>query len=56
MREAIELYDKVKLKSGETAYIVEILGNGDSFVADVEKTDGTDTAFITLEQIEKIIK
>jgi hypothetical protein len=53
---SIQLFDSVKLKSGETAFIVEILGNGKSFVADIEKADGTDTEFITFEQIESIIE
>ena len=52
----IKLYDKVKLKSGEVATIVEILDNSKAFVADIEKADGTDTEFITFEQIESIIE
>lgn len=51
----IKLYDKVKLKSGEVATIVEILDNSKAFVADIEKKDGTDTEFIYAEEIEKII-
>lgn len=55
MIKSIQLYDIVRLKSGEEATIVEILGDGKAFVADVEKPDGTDTNFIELEQIESII-
>lgn len=51
----IKLYDKVKLKSGEVATIVEILDKSEAFVADIEKKDGTDTDFIYSEQIEKVI-
>lgn len=55
MTESIKLYDKVRLKSGEEAAIVEILGNGKSFVADIESADGTDTEFVKPEQIESVI-
>lgn len=49
-----ELYDKVLLKSGETAYIVEVYGNGEAYEMDIDKDEGrivTDTVWP--EQIEK---
>ncbi|MFM1534387.1 hypothetical protein ABGF38_04155 [Helcococcus ovis] len=43
----IKQYDKVLLKSGEFAYIVEILEKDKAYVADIEKEDGeTSTEFI----------
>lgn len=49
-----ELFDKVLLKSGETAYIVEIYNDGEAYEMDIDKADGkivTDTVWP--EQIEK---
>lgn len=46
-------YDKVLLITGETAFIVEVFGNGDAFVADIEKSSGTDTAFIYKKDIKQ---
>lgn len=49
-----ELYDKVLLKSGETAYIVEIYNGGEAYEMDINKDNGkivTDTVWP--EQIEK---
>ena len=42
----IEMFDKVLLKTGETAYIVEIYEQGVAYEADIDKVDGiveTDT-------------
>lgn len=42
----IKLYDKVRLKSGETASIVEIYEAGVAYEADIDRLDGrieTDT-------------
>lgn len=50
----IELYDKVKLKSGETAYIVEIYEQGVAYEADIEKKDGTETDTIKQQDIEYV--
>ena len=33
----INLYQKIKLKTGETAVVAEILGQGEAFLVDVEK-------------------
>lgn len=43
-----EMFDKVLLKSGETAYIVEIYNNGEAYEMDINKEDGsivTDTVW-----------
>ena len=42
----IELFDKIKLKNGKTAHIVEIYEQGIAYEADIDETDGeytTDT-------------
>lgn len=49
-----EMFDKVLLKSGETAYIVEIFNDGEAYEMDITKKDGrmvTDTVWP--DQIEK---
>jgi len=51
----VSLFDTVRLVSGETATIVEILGNEDSFVADIEKESGTDTEFVYPSQIKEVL-
>lgn len=48
------MFDKVLLKTGETAYIVEIYDGGEAYEMDIDKQDGkivTDTVFP--EQIER---
>ena len=52
----IDVYDKVILKTGEVAYIVEILGDGKCFVADIDYADGTSTDFIYPKDILQVIK
>lgn len=53
----IKEFDKVLLKGGETAYIVEILEQGEMYIGDIDKKDGeTDTDFIKQEQIEKVLR
>lgn len=52
----IKLYDRVLLKTGEEASIVEIYENGEAFEADIDSKDGktyTDTIFP--KDISKII-
>lgn len=52
----IELFDKVLLKSGETAFIVEIYKGGEAYEADIDKTDGsTETDTIWPEDIAKVL-
>ena len=53
----IKLFDKVLLKNGETAYIVEIYEQGVAYEADIDKIDGiinTDT--IKHDDIGRVIK
>ena len=52
----IEMFDKVLLKTGETAYIVDILKAGVAYVADIDKDDGdTETEIIEQEAIDRVI-
>ncbi len=53
----IKMFDKVLLKTGETAYIVEIYEQGVAYEADIDKTDGsikTDT--IWANDIERVLR
>lgn len=45
-------FDKVKLMNGETATIVEVLGNGKAFIVDIDKNGDWDTAFVYLDDIK----
>ncbi|MCI9517603.1 MAG: hypothetical protein HFI80_11670 [Lachnospiraceae bacterium] len=52
----IKMFDKVLLKDGRTAFIVEIYGQSGDYEADIEMPDGTiktDTIHIT--DIRKIL-
>ena len=51
----IKQYDKVLLKDGTTAYIVEIFDDGKAFVADIDRKDGTETDWVKPQDIEKIL-
>lgn len=52
----IKLYDKVRLKSGETASIVEIYEAGIAYEADIDRPDGSiDTDTIRQEDIAAIV-
>ncbi len=52
----IKLFDKVKLKDGRTASIVEIYEQGIAYEADIETEDGDfDTDTIKHEEIERIL-
>ena len=52
------MYDRVILKTGETAYIVEIYNNGEAYEADIDMPDGsiyTDTIWPKdIERVEKV--
>lgn len=41
MRVKYEMYEKVLLKSGDTAHIVEIYEDGRAYEMDIDKRDGT---------------
>ena len=52
----IKLYDKVRLKTGETASIVEIYESGVASEADIDRPDGSiDTDTIQQEDIVAIV-
>jgi len=52
----IKLYDKVRLKTGETASIVEIYEIGVAYEADIDRLDGSiDTDTIRQEDILAIV-
>lgn len=52
----IKQYDKVKLKSGYQAYIVEVLKKDIMYIGDIKKEKGYYTDFISIDEIEKVIK
>ena len=49
----LKLFDKVKLKTGEVAYIVDVLDH--SYVFDIERTSGIDTDFVYPNEIAEVI-
>ncbi len=49
----LKLFDKVLLKTGEVAYIVEVLKH--TYVCDIEKASGTDTEFVDPDDIAKVL-
>ena len=51
MNSMIELYEKYKLKDGRTGTVVEILGDGDACIFEVDKK-GFDDRVITIMQDE----
>ncbi len=51
----IKLYDRVKLKSGYEASVVEILEENKIYICDIDKQNDTFTDFVTYEEIDQII-
>lgn len=51
----IEQYNRVLLKDGNEASIVEILEENKFFIADIDKNNDTYTEEICIEEIEKVI-
>lgn len=51
----VKQYDKVLLKDGDSAYIVEIFGDGKDFLADINRKTGTETDWIKPDDIERIL-
>jgi hypothetical protein len=51
----IRQYDRVLLKSGNEASIVEIFEEGKAFLADIDKDGDTYTEDITIDMIEKVL-
>lgn len=52
----IRMYDRVLLKNGLEASIVEILGDGACFIADIDTEHGTETDSVYPEDIEKVLE
>lgn len=52
----IRQYDRVLLKNGFEASIVEIFGEGACFLADVDTDSGIEVKDIYPDDIEKVIK
>ena len=52
----IRMYDRVLLKNGLEASIVEILGDGACFIADIDTDHGTETDSVYPEDIEKVLE
>lgn len=51
----IEQYDRVLLKSGHEASIVEIFEEDKVFLADIDRKGDTDTDEVKIEEIEKVL-
>lgn len=52
----IEMYDRVLLKDGDRASIVEVFDDGKAFIADVDRQDGTETEWLKPDDIDKVIR
>ena len=52
----IKQYDRVLLKDGSKASIVEIFVKDSFFLADIDRNGDTDTEEIRIEQIEKVLR
>ena len=51
----VKQYDKIRMKTGQKACIVEVLGNGAAFIVDYIGDDGdTETADITPDDIVSV--
>lgn len=51
----IQQYDRVLLKSGHKASIVEIMDENKWFIVDIDRNDDIDTEEISIDEIEKVI-
>lgn len=51
----IKQYDRVLLKDGSKASIVEIFEDGKLFLADIDRDGDTDTEELRIDEIEKIL-
>lgn len=52
---SIRQYDRVLLKNGCKASIVEIFDENKYFLADIDRNGDTDTAELKIEEIEKVL-
>ena len=49
-------FDKVRLKSGESAYIADVVKENAAFVVDIDKSDGTiETEIVEITDILEVI-
>ena len=54
---SIQMFDKILLKTGEIAYIVEIYEQGVAYEADIDKADGSiETDTIRHSDIERVLR
>ena len=51
----IKQYDRVLLKDGNYASIVEVFDDGKVFLADIDRKDGTETDWLNLEEIKEVL-
>lgn len=51
---SIKMFDKVLLKTGEVAYVVEIFSNPTSYICDIQRAGGEDTDFVYPDEIAKV--
>lgn len=51
----IKQYDRVLLKDGSEATIVEVFEQGKNFLADIDRDGDTYTEDLTIEEIQKVI-
>ena len=51
----IKQYDRVLLKDGSKASIVEVFEEGKLFLADIDRDGDTDTDELRMDEIEKIL-
>ena len=51
----IKQYDRVLMKDGSKASIVEIFEDKKSFIADIERNDDIDTEEIGIDDIKKVL-
>lgn len=51
----VKQYDRVKLKDGSEASIVEIFEEDKAFLADIDRNGDTDTEEIMIDEIEKVL-
>ena len=45
--------DRIELKNGKTATIVEVLGEGKMYVADIDLGDDWDTTFVCQDEVKQ---
>lgn len=52
----IDEFDKVLLKDGKTGYVVELFGNNEAYLVDVDLLDDEwDTVAVKPEDIERVL-